>query len=76
MNMTIEQREAILFKVKEMLDVEDLEVILEEQSEVILTPVNNSPIGIKKSGKILFILNNNIDAVKYNDEVIAKILAK
>lgn len=74
--MTIEQREAILFKVKEMLDVEDLEVILEEQSEVILTPVNNSPIGIKKIGKILFIINNNIDAVKYNDEVIAKILAK
>jgi hypothetical protein len=74
--MTIEQREAILFKVKEMLDIEDLEVILEEQSEVILTPVNNSPIGIKKIGKILFIINNNIDAVKYNDEVIAKILAK
>lgn len=74
--MTIEQREAILFKVKEMLDVEDLEVILEEQSEVILTPVNNLPIGIKKIGKILFIINNNIDDVKYNDEVIAKILAK
>jgi hypothetical protein len=74
--MTIEQREAILFKVKEMLDIEDLEVILEEQSEVILTPVNNSPIGIKKIRKILFIINNNIDAVKYNDEVIAKILAK
>ncbi len=75
MKMTIEQREAILCKLKEMLHVEDLEVILEEQSEVLLTPIHNAPIGIKKSGKILFIINN-IKSIKYNDEVIARILAK
>jgi len=73
--MTIEEREAILCKVKEMLHVEDLEVVLKEQSEVLLTPVNNEPIGTRKSGKILFIINN-INSVKYNDEAIARILAK
>ena len=73
--MTVKQREVILCKVKEMLQVEDVEVILEEQLEVILTPVNNTPIAIKKSAKILFIINNN-DAVEYDEEAIAKVLAK
>jgi len=75
MNMTIKQREVILCKVREILQVEDLEVILDEHSEVLLTPVNHTPIGIKKSAKILLFINNN-DSIEYDEEEIAKILAK
>ncbi len=73
--MTIEQREVILSKVKEILQVEDLEVILDEHTDVLLTPVNHTLIGIKKRAKILLFINNNND-IKYDEEEIAKILAK
>jgi hypothetical protein len=73
--MTIEQREAILSKVKKMLQVEGLEAILDEHSEVLLTPVTHTPIGHKKSAEILLVINND-EAIKYDEEEIAKILAK
>ena len=75
MNITIEEREAILSKVREMLQVEGLEVILDEHTKVLLTPVNHTSIGHKKSAKILLFINND-DGIKCDEDEIARILAK
>ena len=75
MNITKDQREVIFYKVKEMLEIEDVKVILDEQTKIVSTPINNTTIAIKKNVKILLIISNN-DTIKYDEEAIAKILAK
>lgn len=73
--MTEDQQEVILYKVKEMLEDEDVEVVFEEIPKDDTTNVNNKSILTKKNLKILIIINKS-NTIKYNDEVIAKILAK
>lgn len=75
MKITEDKREMILCVVKKMLENEDVEVMLEELPKNDLKPVNNRPIVTKKNVKLLLIMNNN-GIVKYDEEAIAKILAK
>jgi hypothetical protein len=65
----------ILNKAKEMLEDADAEIILEEQAKIVSTNITNLLTPVKKSVKILLIVNNN-DVNRYNEETIAKILAK
>jgi hypothetical protein len=73
--MTEDQKELILYKVKEMLKDEDIEAIFEELPKNDSTNVENQPILTKKNVKIL-IINNNNNTIEYDEETIAKILAK
>ena len=73
--MTEDQKELILYKVKEMLKNEDIEVIFEELPKNDSTNVENQPILTKKNVKILIIINNN-NTIEYDEGTIAKILAK
>jgi len=73
--MTEDQKELILYKVKEMLKDEDIEVIFEELPKNDSTNLENQPILTKKNVKIL-IINNNNNTIEYDEETIAKILAK
>lgn len=75
MKMTLDQQESILNKVKEVLKGEDVEVILEERSEVAMTPINNTLIAPKGRLRLVLIFNNE-DTVEYDEEAIARILAK
>lgn len=75
MKMTEDQKELILYKVKEMLKDEDIEVIFEELPKNDSTNLENQPILTKKNVKIL-IINNNNNTIEYDEETIAKILAK
>ena len=75
MKMTEDQKELILYKVKEMLKDEDIEVIFEELPKNDSTNVENQSILTKKNVKIL-IINNNNNTIEYDEETIAKILAK
>jgi hypothetical protein len=73
--MTLEQQESILNKVKEILKCEDVEVILNERSEIVMTPINNTLIASKGRLRLVLIFDND-DAVEYDEEAIARILAK
>ena len=74
MKITEDQQELILYKVKEMLEDEDI-VVFEEISKNDLTYVKYYAILSKKIPKIMVIINKN-NIIKYDEETIAKILAK
>ena len=73
--MTVDQQEVILNKIKEMLKADDVEVIVEERSKVVKTTINNAPIASKGKTKLILIIDHD-DTVIYDEEAIAKILAK
>ena len=75
MKITLDQQEVILTKVKEMLKSKNVEVILGEQSDTLMTPINISSIASKRKRNLLIIIEND-DAVEYDKEELAKILAK
>ncbi len=75
MKMTLDQQESILNKVKEILKGEAVEVILDERSEIVMTPLNNTLIAPKGRLRLVLIFNSD-DAVEYDEEAIARILAK
>lgn len=75
MNITLDQQELILNKVKEMLKSRNVKVILGERSDTLMTPINNASIASKRKRNLLIIIEND-DAVEYGKETIAKILAK
>jgi len=74
LKITEDQQELILYKVKEMLEDEDI-VVFEEISKNDLTYVKYYAILSKKIPKIMVIINKN-NIIKYDEETIAKILAK
>jgi len=73
--MTEDQQEVILYKVREMLEDEGIEVVFEETYKNDLTYVKYQTIFTKKNPKIMIIINKN-NTIEYDEEAIAKILAK
>ena len=75
LKMTEDQQEVILYKIKEMLEDEDIEVVFEEIPKNNLTYVKYQAIITKKNPKIMIIIKKN-NTIEYDEEASAKILAK
>lgn len=73
--MTEDKQQEILYKVKEMLEDEDIEVVFEEIPQNGITYVKYQAILTKKNAKIMIIINKN-NTIEYDEKTIAKILAK